>query len=329
MKRTGLCLLLTAMVLLTGCASRRDPLPETTLIPGTDATLPTVSEARVRENRDEATLWFRFLDEPYLAPETRVISQRSSQSYEMALLTALFDGPGTQHTELRTLFPEGTYPLSTVRQGRRLLVTVSHEFLGTLRDEPADWRSDPGWREEIPLRRQLCMQSIVATVTENCDVDEVVVLVEQRDVISDSMRLRQSWFMLDEEDDAPAPAQTRQDTLLLTSRATAEAVLTCWQRCDWERLYKYIAAVDPFTGEARPEYKAFVTRMSELRRILAFDLHDCYIRDGGEEATASATFRLRMENGSESLLEARCLRLHRDGGIWKIGMSGLTGWMDE
>ncbi|MBQ6174526.1 MAG: GerMN domain-containing protein [Clostridia bacterium] len=327
-RKTLLTIMLGSMLLLTGCLARKDPLPETTLIPGTEVTLPTVSEERVREHR-EATLWFRFLDEPYLAPETRTVTQLSSQPYEMALLTALFSGPGTQHTELVSLFPDGARPLSTIRQGRRLLVTVSSEFGNPLSDEPADWRRDPLWRDEVPLRRALCMQSIVATVTENCDVDEVVILVEQRDVISESMRLRQSWFMADEEDDGIAPAQVREDEYLLTAGATADAVMTCWERRDWARLYNYISAVDSFTGVTKPEYRDFVAQMESVPKLTGFIVHDAYVRGGGDVATVTASVRLRKDTDAEISLDSRCLRLTREDGIWKIGMSGMLGWMEE
>ncbi len=328
MKRVILPLLAAAALLLTGCSSRTDPIPESTLIPGTDVTLPTVSRSHSPEKRESATLWFRFLDEPFLAAETRTIVRLSGQSYEMALLTALFDGPGTQYVELQNPFPDGARVLSTVRQGRRLLVTVSSEFLNPMNDEPPDWQSEPVWQVEVPLRRMLCMQAVVATVTENCDVDEVIVLVDQREIVSNSMRLKQSWFMTGGDDDAIAPAQTRRDEYLLTAQAAADAVLTCWTRCDWERLWKYVSVTDPYTGEEKPDYRSFVARMQAQQRLSGYVLHGCSVRDDGAEATASATILLQ-EGGAVRELTSRCLRLHRDGGIWKIGMSGMLGWLEE
>lgn len=329
MKRAALTILLAGAFLLTGCVPRTDPLPESTLIPGASVTLPTASESHPPVRREEATLWFRFLDEPFLASETRTVVQLSSQSYEMALLTALFDGPGTQHVELRSPFPAGARVLSTVRQGRRLLVTVSSEFLHSFTDEPADWRSDPLWLQEVPLRRTLCMQALAATVTENCDVDEVVVLVDQRETASNSMRLLQRWFMTDAENDELAPPQTRLDAYLLTPRATADAVLACWNSCDWERLYKYISFTDPYTGAEKTDYRGFVAQMEALDRLIGYELHDCNVRDDGAEATVSVTIRLRSGSEGERTLAHRCLRLHRDGGIWKISMSAMLGWLEE
>ena len=327
MKRRKLALLLAACLALGGCAAVRDPLPESTIIPGTDPVLPAVNEEG-RRIREEATLWFRFLDEPYLAPETRAIVQLTGQSYEMALLSALFSGPGTQYVELNSLFPEGTRVLSVSRQGRALLVTVSREFLNSLPDEPEDWQSDAAWRIEMPLRRRLAMQSLVATITENCDVDEVIVLLEQNADQATSSRLPRSWF-LDENSDGLTGPQTRDDSCLLTPGVAGEAIMTRWLERDWQRLYLYVSSTDAISGEDRPAYRDFVTAMQDLPPLMAFACTGCSVSMDGLETTLSVQAQIRQANGQMRSLEARILRLRRDSGLWKIGMSSLISWLEE
>ncbi len=321
-------ILIPVLLVLTGCAARTLPVPEATLVPGTDPTLPDAAVEETVRVTEERTLWFRFLDEPYLAPETRAVAQQSGQSEEMAVLSALFAGPGTQYVELGSPFPEGTRVLSTYRSGRTLLVTVSREWLNPFPDEPEDWQYDPVWQTEVPLRRKLAMQSLVATVTDSFDVDEVVVLLEQGEVLSASLRLPQSWFM-DGGGDEPADAQTRDDACLLTPSVTADAIMTCWLRRDWQRLYRYVAAVDPYTGEARPAYRDFVADMENCAPLTSASCLGWSVSRDGGSCTVSLRVELRGDDGGARTLDARVIRLHRSGGVWKISMQSLTGWLEE
>ena len=328
MRKIKAVFLLLLCLVLTACAAPPAQVPEATLIPGTDPLLPAAAYTDVLRIREDATLWFRFQDEPFLAPETRTIVQLNGQSYEEALLTSLFAGPGTQYVELRSPFPQGTRAAAVSRQGRTLLVTLSREFLNGLGDEPADWREDRAWSQEMPLRRRLAMQSLVATVTENCDVDEVIVLLEQGEDLKASMWLEQSWLLDGSGSTEPAPPQTRDDTCLLTPTVTGDAILTCWLHRDWQRLYRYVAAVDAYTGESKPEYSAFVARMEALPALTDFEPMGCSVSRDGLETTLSIWADVRMADGSVRQMDARILRLRRDSGLWKIGMSSLTDWLE-
>ena len=328
MKRRWLSLLLAGcLLLLTGCGQSTQPIPESTIAPGVDTLLPSPGEAQTMDLHGEATLWFRFLTEPYLAPETRIITQQSGQSYEMALLNALFAGPGTQQPELSGMFPEGTRVLSTVRQGRTLLVTVSAAFLQPLPDQPGDWNSDEAWQIEAPLRRRLAMQSLVATVTENCDVDEVLVLVDQGRRAENSLRLRQSWFLDGSDDSVLTGPQTRDDRLLLSPSVTADALLGCWLQRDWARLYRYVAASDPLTGVSRPSYDDFVQEMEALPPLLRAACGGSAVAANGLIATCTITASIGVRGGQIER-GARVFRLHRANGLWKVSFSQLTGWLE-
>ena len=328
MRKLRSIFLLVLCFLLAGCAAQTASVPESTLIPGTDPLLPPAVDTDVLRTREDATLWFRFHDEPYLAPETRTLVQLNGQSYEEALLTSLFAGPGTQYVELRSPFPQGVRVAAVSKQGRTLLVTLSREFLNGLEDEPENWRDDRAWNLEISLRRQLAMQSLVATVTENCDVDEVIVLLEQGTDLKTSMWLEQSWFEDGSEGTEPAPPQTRNDSYLLTPSVTGEAVMTCWLQRDWQRLYLYVASVDAYSGETRPEYSDFVARMEALPTLTDFVCTGFSVSRDGLETTLSVHADIRAADGSIREMDARILRLRRDNGLWKIGISSLTDWLE-
>lgn len=327
-KTRRLCFLLALCLLLAGCSAGRDSLPESTSVPGTSPILPSVDNSGAWRTREEAILWFRFQDEPYLAQESRPIQQLTGQSYEMALLTALFAGPGIQHVELNSPFAQGTRVISATKQGRCLQVTLSREFLNGLSDEPEDWRSDPTWQLELPLRRRLAMQSLVATITENCDVDEVVVFVEQDTDDAGSMRLPQSWFMEDSESGALAGPQTRDDACLLTPTVTGEAIMACLRQRNWQRLYLYIASGSE-AGASELTYQDFVSTMQALPALMSYGLSGCSVNMDGLEAILTVSIQLRRSSGQLLDLSGRILRLQRDSGIWKVTLQDLTGWMED
>ncbi len=95
MRTKRIVLLLALCLALTSCAAQTAKVPDTPLIPGSDPVLPAAADTDVLRVREDATLWFRFQDEPFLAPETRTVVQLNGQSYEEALLNSLFAGPGT------------------------------------------------------------------------------------------------------------------------------------------------------------------------------------------------------------------------------------------
>ena len=321
-----LAALLAALCMLTGCGA--GPAREDGAAPSPEPVLPgAVEENAVRQSR-EVTLWFRYLDEPCLAPETRAVARTPGKAWEMTVLEALLSGPDTRSLSLNGLFPEGTRVLATARQGRTLFVTLNREALEALPDEPVDWQEDDAWRVEAPLRRRLTMQSLTATLTENCDVDRVQVLVEQGDDLNASLRLKRNYFLDDSEDDVLTGPLTRDESLLLTPAVSLRVALSCWQRHDWERLYRYIAASDPDTGLTRPVYRDFVTVMEALPSLLDFSAEGGSVSASGDRATFSLGATLLLEDGREDTRTGCVVRLQREGGLWKISREQLTAWLE-
>lgn len=305
--------LLLCCLLLTGCA--RDPIAP--LASEYPAEVPAPAAAALPANDKQAVLWFRFGGEPLLAPETRTISVNAAENSVLPLLRALVQGPGAASTELEGLFPAGTQVISATQADRVMFVTLSRHIMNGYADEPADWRSQPDWAEEVPLRRVLAMQSIAATLTENCAVDTVVILVDQS--ATDSLRLRRSYYTLD-GDTALADPLTRDEALLLTPARTAEIILQCWTESDWTRLYRYVAQVDPATGRERPGESAFVAAMSESSHLLYAAAQGGSVHQDSAVFTAEGAF---LVDGTEKPFTGLVLRLTREKSLWRIGYSQL------
>ena len=307
--------LLLCCLLLWGCS--RDPLEPMT--PANPADIPAPVVTGLPENEDLATLWFRFGKEPLLAPETRVITHSRTEGHALAILQALLIGPGASSPDLRGVFPQGTQVISCTQSGNMMFVMLSRHIMNGYADEPSVWNSQPYWAAEVPLRRKLAMQSIAATLTENFDVDSVVILVEQSD--SDSLRLRQRYYTLD-DNDALAELLRRDESLLLSPARTAEIILQCWQEGDYARLYNYVAATDPVTGEARPAESDFLSMMAGSSRLLHARTEGGNISAGGTSAvfTVSGAW---LEDGMEAPFTGMVLRLSREQGVWRVGLSQL------
>lgn len=320
--RRMLILLLALCLLLSGCQAR-DPIAPLLTATSTDLSIPAPADEGVTPQEAEVTLWFRFGSEPLLAPETRTLDLSPTAPFELTLLQALTGGPAAASTELSGLFPPGTRVLATHLQGRTLFVTLSRQIMNDFADEPAIWASQADWAAEVPLRRALGMQAIAATVTENCDVDQVVILVEQTERGSDSMRLRQRYYRTGGDESALAAPLTRDESVLLTPANTLQVILTCWQTRDWARLYRFVTRTDPASGEARPDYDAFAAQMDALPHLTAFTASPGSVSPDGQSAVFTITLTL-LENG-QSRTATGVLRLHRERGLWRVGVSQLDG----
>ena len=160
-------------------------------------------------------------------------------------------------------------------------------------------------------------------MTENCSVDSVVILVELIGA-DGTLRLRQSYYTFDGDDTALAEPLRRNEALLLSPARTAEVILEYWQTSDWLHLYRYVARTDPATGTARPDESAFVQQMSAASHLLRADAQGGSISADGSSAvfTVSGAWLL---DGAESPFSGMVLRLIRERGVWRVGMSQLTG----
>lgn len=311
--------ILLALMLMVLCACGSNNLTRNatvTPVPGVTGPQPGAeAPARIHAD-DQVNLYFRFGTEPCLAPAQRVISYSPTESRELALMEALLAGPGQQDAELTALFPAGTRVLSVSAQGDVVFVTLSRQIMNGYGDEPLEWQDDPYWSVEVPLRRRLCMQSIAATLTENCEgCRRVQILVEQTgDEASVSMRLRRSYYMNGAGENELTDPITRDESLILSPARTLDAVLTLYIARDWTRLGAYVsdAGLD------------FTDVMGFTEPVAQYHMAGGSITPDGN--TAVYTVVMVRPDGSE---RQTILYLHRNAGVWKITRSQLTDWQEE
>ena len=330
-KRYLMALWIAALLLVSGCAALLpDPLQkaEATMVPGVTAELHSPLANENNRDAQAVTLYFRYGREPMLAAEARVISVFQNESEEMALVQALLNGPAAGMTELTRLFPDQVRVLNTIPQGNVLYVTFNDALLRAYADEPNDWQSREDWRREVPLRRRLAMASLTASITENFPYHSVQVLVQQRSDVSKSLRLENAYFRDDSLKGGLAPPFTRDEALLLTQENTVRTIITAWQEKDWSRLYLYVAAFNPITGQPRPGVGIAFLNWDRAAAVTSFDTTGGSVSYDGGRAVVSADLTMVMGNGKETLFSACPVMLFRDNGIWKISYEQLTALMD-
>ena len=325
MKRLLIVLmLLFSALLLAGCSVAITPgnLAVSTMAPGTDPVTPLANASDTLRTDETVTLYFRYMDEPYLAAEHRAMSQLPTESWEYVLIHALISGPETRSNRLNGLFPEGTRLIATEHDGRTLHVTLSSEIMNDFPDEPSDWAADPYWAQEVPRRRSLCMQSLAATVVENSDVDRIQIFVQQPD--GSVTRLPLSYYR-HADDSTPAPMLTRDAGLLLNPDNTMHVILHAWLRRDWTTMYRYLSDEDSQAGGM--DERAFVTAMENAPHLISYECSGGTVSVGGSTVTFTVYARV-MDNRTEHTEEG-VIRLHRDESLWTVTMTQLTGWLEE
>lgn len=330
---SALCFL--CCLCLTSCGTGTlsgaiDPIAKasSTMVPGVSTLIPEAEEETPLRTQGEALLYYRCRNDACLIAENRTVSRTPSQSWEFAVVNELLSGPSGTAAGLTRLFPNGTRVLSAVKQGRTLFVTLSSELLSGYPDEPIDWQEHDSWRRECPLRRRLCMQSLVATVTENCEIDQVQVLVQQGSVSHGSLRLKQNYFLDDSEDSVLVGPMSRDASLLMGPDASMSLVLSAWRSRDWDRLYQWMVTRDPNSGTARPAQRDFTAQMEQLPHIVNAQASAPSYTADGLVATFAVELELLQGDGTTRIISNRIMRLYNDSGWWKISLEQLTGWLE-
>ena len=295
MKRTvkaGFILLTVTFVLLTGgCTSQSvNPLVknEATDVPGLAMNLHPASASNNNTDTVSAMLYFRYLDEPMLASESRTLPVRRDESVEFAIVEALVDGPSAGHSDLKRLLPMATQVESVIARNDILFVTLSEDFLSD--DVPAQWMDNADWREEAPLQRRLTVQSIVASITERFSYTGIQILVHKQNEVQTSLRLDKAYFLTGEVGLSDPIA--RDESLLLTQQNTAIAILTAWQQHDFERLYNYIIEAD------KPSFTTMTETLSQKSSLSDYSVSGGSVAIDGQTATLSVMMRTQNKGVS-------------------------------
>ena len=315
MKKASLALGLALMLaLLSACAQVANPLEraQATAVPGLDMRLHVAQADPSGDEMHRVTLYFRYLDEPLLAAEEREITVRKDESLEMAIVQALLEGPAAGRGELNRLLPEDVEVESVVSRGETLFVTFSDALLRT-GELPADWATRAEWSEEAPLRRQLAIASIVASITDSAPYGGVQILVHRQGQAQESLRLENSFFLSGQQ--GLSEPQHRREKLLLTPGNAMAAMQQAWQEKNWERLYRYVSAAES-GGVARPGEADFRQAMDALPTLL-HAAASAGVTDGSS-AVVCVTDERRLPDGTQTAREAFPVLLQRESGVWRV-----------
>ena len=314
-------LLLCCLPLLCGCmAEVANPLAgaEATPLPGVPLQLHAASASDTNVTTLQATLYYRFLNQPMLACETRTLSVSRDESNEMAIVKSLLEGPSVGHSDLQKLFPATVAVESVVARGHTLFITFNEALL--VDDSvPADWANLQEWVAEAPLKRRLMIQSLVASITENSAYTGVQILVNHSNQAQASLRLENSYFLGDSQ--GLSQPQTRDESLLLTPENTAACLLSAWQSGDFETLYAFLM---PSTrGEPKPSYQTLVTELDQLYPLSAFQVQGGgSVSADGQSAVLTVDLVL-LKDGVPAFFKSYPLFLTRENNIWKLRYSDL------
>ncbi len=312
-------LLLCCVLALSGCMNSP---PDVLLREGTDGQrLISASTQDLTPDSQKITLYFRYGDSAYLAPEQREIQFKRNESIEKAIAAALIQGPAASAESLSGLFSPGTEVLAATVQGDTLFITFNEAFLGRYADEPSDAVTG-----ESILRRQLCLQSLAATMTEGGLCAQVQVLVYRSTVQSTSMRL-QAGYLDRSNDDTLLPPVTRDESFLLTPYNTARLILQAWQAQDWTSLYDLTAKEVETAENTRVGEQSAFDAFSAARTLAEFDLSPGNVSFDGQTAVLTVNLSVR-DQGMDQSVQGYPLLLCREAGIWKMDYTRLLNMMN-
>jgi hypothetical protein len=301
--------------LLGGCYEQLNPLVknEATAAPGLSEELYAAQADDGNVTRIKATLYFRYLDEPMLASENRVLNVRRDQRPEQAIIEALLEGPSAGNADLRRLIPEETQLEGISSSGQVLFVTFNEAFLDD--DIPNNWQTSTAWKEEAPLMRELITQSIAASITESYPYTGVQLLVYRENEVQTSLRLDNTYY-LDGSVGLSEPI-IRDEALLLTPQSTVKILLNAWSQKDFECMYKYLAL------NGKPAYSAFVEALDAAPSAEVFTVSGGSVYPDGQTAVVTVYLRL-ISPGEDDRLLSYPLQLIREKDVWKMEYTRLT-----
>ena len=315
----GAALLLCCAFMLAGCMNSP---PDVLLREGTDGQrLISASTQDLIPDSQKITLYFRYGDSAYLAPEQHEIQFKRNESIEKDIVAALIQGPSASAVSLSGLFPPGTEVVAASAQGDTLFITFNEAFLGRYADEPSDAASG-----ESILRRQLCLQSLAATLTEEGLCAQVQVLVYRSTVQGASMRL-QAGYLDRSNDETLLPPVTRDESRLLTPYNTARLILQAWQAQDWTSLYDLTAKEGENAEKTRVGEQSAFDAFSAARPLAEFDLSPGNVSFDGQTAVLTAVLTVR-DQGMDQTVRGYPLLLCREAGVWKMDYNRLLNMMN-
>jgi hypothetical protein len=262
------------------------------------------------------TLYFRYRSSALLGRERRAIFVPVSGPYELSIVRALLDGPGSLSPHLSPLFPPGTQALSAVVEGGTLFVTFNETIMGHYPDEPLIMTPDYS-QGEGALRRRLAMAGLVNTLTEVGRYRAVQVLVRGETYIATSMRLSMRYYLQD-SDDLPDPL-VRQEAYIQSPQTAAQALLSAWQGNNWTSCYPLLIS----SAQTLPSEYELIQIVRQAPSVLDYTLTAGIVGLDGQSAIVSVDYTLRRANGSTQTIQAFPLKVLLIDGIYRIPYESL------
>lgn len=334
MKKTIICLLMTALLLMAGERGlRRDAQTYIRSLFESKTQAPEAVQQEALFERDaqpvndtlDVTLYYRYGQTNVLGMESALIETAREESIARAIVEQLVAGPDAAHGKLSGVFARGTDVISVAEADDTAFVTLSEEFLGRPDGAPEDWEDLAVWQEEATLRRWLAAQSIICALTEGGRYQRVQLYVAQssEDV---PRRIPLCYFDLSIADPAVVlAASSRDEAAILTPQRAIQMIFDGWQQRDWESVYALICAdreghlptLSAFEAQMRAADVTLVTAEASFGSVDA----------GASTATLMVDGAVRLKDGSSRRLIRQSVPMVRVADNWAMRLDTLRTLM--
>ncbi len=261
------------------------------------------------ESQQDAILYFRHGATPYLGREKRTLYFDTASTFEKALVQGLLDGPSAVYARLVPMFPAGTEVLSTQGQGEILFVTFNEHLMDPYPDEHQ--LSSPEYRAgEGRLRRTLAMSALSCTITENTPYAYVQVLVEGNTQVSTSLRLPQSYYLMDST--ALPPPLVRDEGSIMQPNDAVEMLCQKWTIKDISGMQNYL------TGSQDKE------KLQQMPLLIGHTISGGTISYDGLSSIVLISASMQQQDGTTLSRISWPLRLVFREGVWLVQTETLV-----
>lgn len=244
-----------------------------------------------------ASLYYRYGKQNILVAEEREIEVRSGEIAEYAILKELLKGPRSSSGMLSALISSDVEVLNAVplQENRILAITFSESFLGgnAQFDEQGE-----------RLRRELLLQSICLSITDNTPYLGIQIFIRPNDVSKSIYRLDNSFLL--QSNTLPLLPIVREDSFLSNPQNNARLFLSAWSKNDVETMQLFLHNA-PGLSELKEMVEA-------ANNIVSFDLGSGSLQANSSRSTIAAT--IEPINTEEYLVFP--LQMVLDYGLWKI-----------
>ncbi len=307
--RRIVCLALMALLLLTGCT--KSVIQEDAVKDALPGLYPDAGVAKDQE----VTLYFRLAGEPLLVPVKRMVSVRSSEYAERAVMRALIEGPSALSQELTGVIPEGVRLVDTASDGNILYVTLSRELI----DPP----KNPVDREELALTRRMAVYAIVNSLCELSGYSRVQLRVDMTNT-GQGTRVTPSMVGFAEDSAQWLDTMSKEESVIANPKNIAELILQHLAAGELTDAYQLFAEMEQ--GERqKPDYAAFETEMLTLGHVEEFQINGYEISEDGRTATVRANIAWRPRGGNETTRGNVVLNFELEGSLYKMGFDSFVG----